>query len=122
MLDGQTLFTLNILESDQTDMIVHFGRGFPLQEDAFLGLDVERGGPWPGRSEALAVLECRVMDRFKAGDHDLILGKLSPPSLAMANPWCIFARMDCITKVSDSSFSRPYFLGCQTINRPTVHP
>src|SRR5438045_6831776 len=42
-----TAFTINILERSQTDMIVHFGRGFALGEPAFTGLDVERPGGAP---------------------------------------------------------------------------
>jgi flavin reductase (DIM6/NTAB) family NADH-FMN oxidoreductase RutF len=77
LLNRQSLFTLNILESDQTDMIVHFGRGFSLEEDAFQKLDVERGAPGgPVLSEALAALECRVVDRFSAGDHDVFVAQV----------------------------------------------
>jgi flavin reductase (DIM6/NTAB) family NADH-FMN oxidoreductase RutF len=77
LLSRQSLFTLNILESDQADMIVHFGRGFPLEDDAFQKLEVERGGPGgPVLSEALAVLECRVVDRFSAGDHDIFVAEI----------------------------------------------
>jgi flavin reductase (DIM6/NTAB) family NADH-FMN oxidoreductase RutF len=77
LLSRQSLFTLNILESDQTDMIVHFGRGFALEDDAFQKLEIERGGPGgPVLSEALAVLECRVVDRFSAGDHDLFVSEI----------------------------------------------
>jgi flavin reductase (DIM6/NTAB) family NADH-FMN oxidoreductase RutF len=76
LMEG-SLFTLNILDETQTDMIVHFGRGFPLQEPAFAGLDVQRGqtnGPVLG--EALAFLECRVVKRCSAGDHDLIVAEI----------------------------------------------
>jgi flavin reductase (DIM6/NTAB) family NADH-FMN oxidoreductase RutF len=69
-------FTINVLDDTQTDMIVHFGRGFALDEPAFVGLEIERpesGGPV--LEEALAYLECRVLGRFAAGDHDLFLGE-----------------------------------------------
>src|SRR2546422_30057 len=36
-------FTLNILDDTQTDMIVHFGRGFKLSEPAFTDLELVRG-------------------------------------------------------------------------------
>ncbi|MCI0379033.1 MAG: flavin reductase family protein [Gemmataceae bacterium] len=73
---GQNI-TLNILEEGQTDMIVHFGKGFGLNEEAFNGLEILRGGPGgPVLAEALAVLECQIVDRFAAGDHDLFLGKV----------------------------------------------
>ena len=41
-LTAGAAFTLNILDDSQTDMIAHFGRGFALDEPAFMGLDVER--------------------------------------------------------------------------------
>jgi flavin reductase (DIM6/NTAB) family NADH-FMN oxidoreductase RutF len=78
LLSRQSLFTLNILESDQTDMIVHFGRGFALQDNAFDKLDVDRDSPaGPVLCEALAALECQVVDRFAAGDHDLFVAQIA---------------------------------------------
>ncbi len=73
-----TAFTLNLLESSQTDMVAHFGKGFPLDADAdadaFAGLDVMREpGRAPVLNEALAYLQCRVVARFPAGDHDLFV-------------------------------------------------
>ena len=66
--------TINVLESGQTDMIVHFGRGFALDAPAFEGLEVERpGGAPPVLADALAYLECRVVDRLPAGDHELFI-------------------------------------------------
>src|SRR5207253_1276585 len=65
-------FTLNVLDSTQTDMIVHFGRGFAPGEPAFAGLEVERGPEGgPVLADALACLQCRVAARHPAGDHDL---------------------------------------------------
>jgi flavin reductase (DIM6/NTAB) family NADH-FMN oxidoreductase RutF len=72
-----TTFTVNILDDTQTDMIVHFGKGFALGEPAFTGLDIEHPGGAPAvLSEALAYLECRVEGRHAAGDHDLLLGRV----------------------------------------------
>jgi flavin reductase (DIM6/NTAB) family NADH-FMN oxidoreductase RutF len=70
-------FTINILDDTQTDMIVHFGRGFAENEPAFTGLEVEQpddGGPV--LSEALACLICRVTAHYPAGDHDLVIGRV----------------------------------------------
>ena len=75
LTDG-SWFTLNILDDTQTDMIVHFGRGFAPDEPAFAGLEIERpesGGPV--LQEALAYLECRVVGRHETGDHDLFIGQ-----------------------------------------------
>src|SRR5262249_12493946 len=70
-------FTLNILDASPTDMRVHFGAGFALNEPAFVGLDAEGpDGSAPVLSEALAYLECRVCGRCIAGDHDLLIGQV----------------------------------------------
>ena len=70
-------FTLNILDDTQTDMIVHFGRGFELDEPAFTGLEVIR--PEDGAlvlEEALAYLVCRSVRRHSVGDHELIIAQV----------------------------------------------
>jgi flavin reductase (DIM6/NTAB) family NADH-FMN oxidoreductase RutF len=77
LLGEGTPFTLNILEASQTDMIVHFGRGFTLAQDAFAGLEVRREPPnGPILTEALGYLECVVAGRIPVGDHDLLLGRV----------------------------------------------
>jgi flavin reductase (DIM6/NTAB) family NADH-FMN oxidoreductase RutF len=74
-LTPDSCFTLNILDDTQTDMIAHFGKGFKASETAFDELDVEHlDGSGPALREALAFLVCRVVTRFQAGDHDLIIG------------------------------------------------
>lgn len=76
LTDGAA-FTVNILDAGQTDMIVHFGRGYALDEDAFKGLEVSRpDGVAPVLDEAHAYLDCRVTGRMPAGDHDLFLGRM----------------------------------------------
>ena len=68
-------FTVNILDETQTDVIAHFGRGFKPNELAFAGLEIEHlDQAGPVLQEALAFLECRVVDRHPAGDHDLVIG------------------------------------------------
>src|SRR5580704_4555627 len=52
-------FVVNVLDDTQTDMIVHFGRGFAQGETAFTGLDVERCEGGVILSDALAYLDCR---------------------------------------------------------------
>jgi len=77
LLTADSLVTINILEDTQTDMIVHFGRGFTLKEPAFTGLEVIRGeSNGPVLAEALAFLTCQVKSRHPAGDHDLFLAQV----------------------------------------------
>src|SRR5262245_61093727 len=68
---------LNILDDTQTDMIVHFGRGFAPGEAAFAGLEVQRSESNTAvLSESLAYLECRVEQSVSAGDHDLYIARV----------------------------------------------
>jgi flavin reductase (DIM6/NTAB) family NADH-FMN oxidoreductase RutF len=70
-------FVLNVLHSTQTDMVAHFGKGFPAGEPAFEGIELERSpGGLPVLAEALAYLECRVERREPAGDHDLVIAEV----------------------------------------------
>jgi flavin reductase (DIM6/NTAB) family NADH-FMN oxidoreductase RutF len=70
-------FVVNILEEDQTELLVHFGKGFTLNEPAFINLEVNRAEAGaPVLTEALAYLDCRVTGCHPAGDHELIIGKL----------------------------------------------
>lgn len=76
-LENGAAFVVNILDSSQTDMIIHFGKGFSPGEPVFQQLEVERTREGtPVLSEALAYLECRVAGRAASGDHELILGQV----------------------------------------------
>jgi flavin reductase (DIM6/NTAB) family NADH-FMN oxidoreductase RutF len=70
-------FAINVLDEDQTDLLVHFGKGFELGQPAFNGLDVERPeGAAAVLLDALAYLDCRVAGRYAAGDHELVIGRV----------------------------------------------
>jgi flavin reductase (DIM6/NTAB) family NADH-FMN oxidoreductase RutF len=76
LAEGAAL-VVNVLDDTQTDMIVHFGRGFAPGEAAFEGLEVERSESGTAvLSEALAFLECRVQASVPAGDHDLLIARV----------------------------------------------
>jgi flavin reductase (DIM6/NTAB) family NADH-FMN oxidoreductase RutF len=76
------VFTLNILEAAQTDMIAHFGKGFTRQDDAFAGLDINRAAPHgPVLTEAHAYLFGKVLSQLPTGDHDLYVAEVTAGSL-----------------------------------------
>lgn len=82
LLPREGPFTLNILESAQTDMIAHFGKGFSLEENAFKDLDVERMAEYgPILKEAHAFLHGKVLERLGVGDHELFLAEVQAGSL-----------------------------------------
>jgi flavin reductase (DIM6/NTAB) family NADH-FMN oxidoreductase RutF len=69
--------TINILESAQTDMIAHFGKGFALADNAFQVIEIEQALPYgPILLEAHAFLHAVVSERVMAGDHDLFIGEV----------------------------------------------
>jgi flavin reductase (DIM6/NTAB) family NADH-FMN oxidoreductase RutF len=70
-------FTVNILDDGQTDMVAHFGRGFGLDQPAFVGLEMLRtNSKAPVLTDALAYLECRVETRHATGDHELLIARV----------------------------------------------
>jgi flavin reductase (DIM6/NTAB) family NADH-FMN oxidoreductase RutF len=74
-LEAGAAFTLNLIGEGQTNFLSHFGKGFALDQPAFVGLNVERrDGLAPILSDALGYLACRVASRVVTGDHDLVVG------------------------------------------------
>jgi flavin reductase (DIM6/NTAB) family NADH-FMN oxidoreductase RutF len=69
--------TINILEVGQNELLSHFGKGFDPGEPAFKGLKIDRpNGAPPVLTDALAYLECKVVSRHPAGDHDLLIAQV----------------------------------------------
>ena len=70
-------FTLNLLAEGQNSYLRHFGKGFGLEEPAFVGLNVERPTEeGPILTDALGHLFCRVAGQFAGGDHDILVGRV----------------------------------------------
>lgn len=77
LLPKNAVFTLNILEAAQTDMIAHFGKGFTLEDNAFVEIEIQRAEPnGPILQEALAFLHAKIVDVLPTGDHDLYLAEV----------------------------------------------
>jgi flavin reductase (DIM6/NTAB) family NADH-FMN oxidoreductase RutF len=70
-------FTVNILGEGQKPLISHFGKGFDRGEPAFEGLEVRQSPEVaPVLLAAHAYLDCRVVGRYEAGDHVLVVGRV----------------------------------------------
>ena len=76
VLESET-FALSILRDDQVDVATHFADTSGEYHDKLLGVPY---GLTPGGSpfllDCLAYLDCRVMDRARAGDHTVIVGEV----------------------------------------------
>jgi flavin reductase (DIM6/NTAB) family NADH-FMN oxidoreductase RutF len=81
-------FVLNVLaEGNHQLLLRHFLRRFPPGADRFAGVailaDVAKGGPV--LAEALAYLDCRVLQRLEGGDHWLIYAEVENGNVADAD-------------------------------------
>jgi flavin reductase (DIM6/NTAB) family NADH-FMN oxidoreductase RutF len=71
-------FTVNVLKRGQLELAQRFGTRSGREEDKLAGI------PWrPGRSgapileAALAYFDCELAGRMRAGDHELVLGRVT---------------------------------------------
>ena len=77
LLPDGAAFVLNIVTADHTGFLKHFGKGFEADQPAFNGLAT--GHTSAGvvvLNEALAHLDCRVVSRCDAGDHELLIARV----------------------------------------------
>jgi flavin reductase (DIM6/NTAB) family NADH-FMN oxidoreductase RutF len=78
LLTAKAAFVLNILGAGQAELLKHFGKGFGPGEPAFNGLDVHPTAEGvPVLRAALAHLDCRVVGRMHAGDHEIVIGRVA---------------------------------------------
>ena len=75
LIDASGRFVLNIVGSEAKSLLKHFGRGFSLEEDAFKGLAVKRSEYGVLLNDAIAHIECAVVEKMAAGDHFVYLGE-----------------------------------------------
>ena len=76
LIDGAGCFLLNVLGDNPTELFKHFGKGFPLDEDAFSGLDIRKTEYGPLIESCIAHLACTVMKKVSTGDHNLYVGEV----------------------------------------------
>jgi flavin reductase (DIM6/NTAB) family NADH-FMN oxidoreductase RutF len=77
-LADSAAFVLNVVPEGGKALIAHFGKGFAAGEDAFAGLDVRRDSETPPvLLAAHAYLACRVEARVDAGDHVLVIARVT---------------------------------------------
>jgi flavin reductase (DIM6/NTAB) family NADH-FMN oxidoreductase RutF len=75
-------FTVNVLKRGQLELARRFGTRSGREEDKLAGI------PWrPGRSgapileAALAYFDCELAGRMRAGDHELVVGRVTDGKL-----------------------------------------
>lgn len=71
------LFSVNVLESGQKDMVTAFFRALEAEENKLAGYEfyTEETG-CPIFKDALSFFECKVVDRLEIGDHFIYVGEV----------------------------------------------
>ena len=73
LLEASKACTLNLLGEEPREMLRHFGRGFQIDEAAFVGLACAEVQSGVVLKDAIGYLECSIESRLAAGDHWLYL-------------------------------------------------
>jgi flavin reductase (DIM6/NTAB) family NADH-FMN oxidoreductase RutF len=76
-LDASGGFTVNVLKQGQLELARSFGTRSGREEDKLSGIRWRPGRTGaPILEEALAYFDCEVSGRMRAGDHELVLGRV----------------------------------------------
>lgn len=68
---------INILGEGQKDLLGHFGKGFDEGQPAFDGIEIGRHAAGaPTLATAHAVLQCRALHAYDAGDHRMVIAQV----------------------------------------------
>ncbi|MBI3654563.1 MAG: flavin reductase family protein [Acidobacteria bacterium] len=85
--DGK-FFAVNILSEDQE---FHSRRFASKEPKRFDGIGYQEGATGaPALDNALAVLECRVVNTYAGGDHTIVVGEVEATNLSDAKPLLYF--------------------------------
>lgn len=76
LIAGSGKFLLNVIGENPTAMFKHFGKGFALDEDAFVGLTTHPTDFGPTLEGCIAHLGCQVKSKVTSGDHDIYLAEI----------------------------------------------
>lgn len=78
ILHASGWFTVNVLKRGQLELARRLGTKSGRDEDKLEGIPVRPGRAGvPILADALAYFECELMGRSRAGDHELVLGRVA---------------------------------------------
>ncbi len=77
LLDAGSPFVINILSEANKEVFSHFAKGFESDQDPFAGIETTSGETGaPILTDALAYMECRLLDHADVGDHTVFFGEV----------------------------------------------
>jgi flavin reductase (DIM6/NTAB) family NADH-FMN oxidoreductase RutF len=77
LVEASEAFVLNVLGKESNGLRKRFGKALPPGSPFFEGLDARKG--WRGitiLNDAVAYLECELVEQMPAGDHVVYVGKI----------------------------------------------
>ena len=78
LLHASGWFTVNVLKQGQLELARHFGTHSGREQDKLARIRTRAGrAGTPILEEALAYFECELEGRTRAGDHELVLGRVA---------------------------------------------
>jgi flavin reductase (DIM6/NTAB) family NADH-FMN oxidoreductase RutF len=89
---------VHILGRRQAPLYARFERGFSLEEDPFVGVEIDTAVTGaPILREAFAFLDCRIRTMIDAGDHRLILAEVLAGAVRQAGEPMTYTRRSGFT-------------------------
>jgi len=77
LIKASGFFAINTLSEDQIELAKYFGTHSGKNVDKFANIPyIEAGNGSPILKEAMAYVECKLVNAFEAGDHTLIIGEV----------------------------------------------
>lgn len=93
-LKARQPFVLNLVAEKQHELLKHFGKGFAIEAEAFVNVDLDRtGGGVPILRSALGHLECAPTGKWlDSGDHHVFLAEVTGGRLSDDRPPMVHVR------------------------------
>ncbi len=77
LIKASGFFAINTLSEDQVELAKYFGTHSGKDVDKFSTIPyIEAGSGSPVLKEAMAYVECKLVNAFEAGDHTLFIGEV----------------------------------------------
>ena len=77
VLSSASFFAVHPLSRDQEDIAAHFAQPGLTESEQFLNYPaIVSGYGNPILADSTNIMECRIVNRLEAGDHDVIIGQV----------------------------------------------
>jgi len=95
-IEKSRIYAVNILGETKKDLAIHFGRqsGRDVNKFELIAYRTGKSGSPILYRDAIAYVDCQVVDAFEAGDHTIFLGKVLQAEIICDQDPLIYRRKD----------------------------